>query len=336
MRIEEIGEFGLIRRIRKKTPLKVPGIVMGIGDDSAVFKTNPGKLVLATCDMLVERVHFDLNFFTFFQVGKRAMALNLSDIAAMGGVPRYALVSLGLPKKTKVEFIDDLYRGMKNLGSKFAVEIIGGDTVESPEGIVLNLTLWGEVERNFLVLRSGAKVGDSILVTGTLGDSRAALALLKSGLRIKGSGFRRIVKKYLTPAPRVKEARSIVRHRGATSMTDSSDGLSQEISHLTSASKVGAEIWMDKIPLSLSAIKAARVLRKDPLDFAFYGGEDLELIFTAPPKKVNILLKKVPQLTKTPLTVIGRITKREEGLKVIYEQGKVKRFENKGYEHFKM
>ncbi len=342
MRIEKIGEFGIIERIKKRIP---PGrgrnTIRGIGDDAAVFRTSGGRLILATSDMLVEKVHFDLNFFTPFQVGKRAMALNLSDIAAMGGVPRYALVSLGLPRKSKIEFIDGLYRGMRNLGRKFRLEIIGGDTVCSPRGIVINLAVLGEVERNYLLLRSGAKVGDSILVTGTLGDSQAGLSLLKSGLfsrpgqrKLKGSGFPRSVGRYLVPTPRMREARIIAAEKAATAMTDCSDGLSKEISHLAAASKVGAEIWLAKLPLSSSTIKAAEALKKRPLDFALHGGEDLELVFTASPKKTAVLLKKVPRLTKTPLTIIGRVTRREKGLKVIYEDNCVKELSDKGYAHF--
>ncbi len=181
-------------------------------------------------------------------------------------------------------------------------------------------------------MRSGATPGDAILVTGDLGASAVGLTLLNLE---RSYSINRCVQKYLTPFPRVKESQIIVKNKGASSMIDASDGLAREIFHLTVESKVGAEIWLDNLPISSTTIKSAHMLKKNPLDFVLYGGEDLELVFTAPQKKVDFLLKEVPSLTKTSLTVIGKITNKKEKVKLVDKNGQIRELKNKGYEHFK-
>ncbi len=173
MKMEEIGEFGLIERLAKNFSPDDPRVIAGIGDDAAVIKTKGNKFALFTIDTLVENIHFTLDALTPYQIGWKALAANLSDIAAMGGLPQYALISLGLKPGTSIKFVDGLYRGIKTLAGKYGVSIVGGDTVQSPHQLTITIALSGEVEKKHLVLRSGARAGDRILVTGDLGASAA-------------------------------------------------------------------------------------------------------------------------------------------------------------------
>ncbi len=181
MQLKEIGEFGLIDRIKNIVDTSSAELIVGIGDDAAAFRSSKDHLTLVTTDALIEGVHFDLDYFTFQQLGWRALAVNLSDIAAMGGLPKYAVFSLGLPEKLQVESVEEFYRGAKELGDKFQTAVIGGDTTQSPDRLFVSVTIVGEVEENKLTRRSGAQVGHAVFVTGTLGGAHAGLQLLKSG-----------------------------------------------------------------------------------------------------------------------------------------------------------
>ncbi|MCH7675912.1 thiamine-phosphate kinase, partial [candidate division KSB1 bacterium] len=180
MQLKEIGEFGLIDRIKNIVDTSSAELIVGIGDDAAAFRTSTDLLTLLTTDALIEDVHFDLDYFTFYQLGWRALAVNLSDIAAMGGRPKYAVFSLGLPEKIQVESVEEFYQGAKELGDKFQTAVIGGDTTQSPDRLFVSVTVVGEVEENKLTQRSGAQVGDAVFVTGTLGGARAGLNVQKS------------------------------------------------------------------------------------------------------------------------------------------------------------
>jgi len=281
MKLQKLGEFGLIDRIAKKTK-KGKGVVLGIGDDCAVLEHTKDKYLLVTCDMLVEGVHFLLNKATPSQIGHKALGCGLSDIAAMGGVARYAVVSVGLPKKLSVEFVDNLYKGIKTLADKFKVSIVGGDTNKSDK-LVLDITVIGEVKKDKLVKRSGAKIGDFIFVTGALGGS------------IRG--------KHLSFTPRLKEANYLVNNFKLNSMIDVSDGISSDLNHILKQSKVGARLFLDKIPLSKYAKSVNNALND---------GEDFELLFTLPKQEAKRLLRSKPKgLVK--FTHIGEIVKKGKG-----------------------
>jgi thiamine-monophosphate kinase len=317
MKINEIGgEFALIKRICER--VSDNDVVVGIGDDTAVIRYKEDKYLLWTTDMLVEEDHFSLRWSSPKHVGIKVIEANVSDIAAMGGLPRYALVSVSLRNDTLVEFVDELYEGMREACKKYDMAIIGGDTTHGSE-IVVNVSVIGEVEKDFLSLRSGAKVNDLILVTGDLGKSAAQLALLQNNL--KGP-----VKEHLEPRARLKEARRLV-HAGVNAMIDVSDGLASEIKHLCEESNVGAVIYKEKIPVREDTRKIAAMLRKDATDFALYGGEDFELVFTLPKEKLQI----VNLLTR--VTVVGEVVEKERGISLV-EKGKEIRL-GEGYEHFK-
>ena len=195
MKINEIGEFGLIESIKKDCITSLQGVVKGIGDDCAVFHSSSGRFLLLTTDMLVEDIHFLRDKISPYQLGRKAIAVNLSDIAAMGGRPLYCLISLGIPVQMNVELIQDLYKGMKDICEHYRVNIVGGDTVGSPDKFIINVSLIGDAKEDEVVYRSGAKPGDKIYLTGSVGDSSAGLKILKNEIsppRSMGSYFLKV------------------------------------------------------------------------------------------------------------------------------------------------
>ena len=288
MRVSELGEFGLIARIAEMVGQPGGDVVVGIGDDAAVVRTGGENYLVATCDILVEGVHFLREGITPRQLGRKAVAINLSDIASMGGVPRQLWVSLVLPQDAEVEYVDALYQGIREETSRWGVDIVGGNIARSPWGLVVDTFLAGEVEPECLLLRSGARVGDLVLVTGHVGDSAAGLALvLNPEANCERKHADRVLQAHLTPVPRLEEGRVIAESGIATAMIDVSDGTLADLGHICERSGVGARVWADRLPLSDAARAVAEALGKDPLEWALSGGEDYELLFTAPPDKAG-------------------------------------------------
>lgn len=350
MKISRIGEFELIERIKKKVEKRYPTsqnrrIIVGIGDDAAVIEPCGEKLLVATTDTMVESVHFSTEDADFEKIGYKAMVSSISDIIAMGGKPEYALISLALSKDSLVKDVDGLYEGILKCGKKFGVRIVGGDVVSSPRNAVVTLNLLGEVERGRVICRSGAKVGDGILVTGSFGDSAAGLEILKGRWKIPGKSDyirkckKNLIKKHLLPQPRVREAEIISGKRLATAMIDSSDGLDLSVRFICQSSKVGAKIWLEKIPLS-PCLKYLASQRESPsssglerstrsLIFALYGGEDYELVFTVPKAKVKKVLRDVPHTT-----MIGEIVPARWRVRYLDKKSREVKLKGRGYEHF--
>lgn len=310
------GEFALIDLIAREVRDK--NVVAGIGDDCAVIRYDKRRHLLWTVDMMVEGDHFRLDWMTPRQVGVKAVEANVSDVAAMGGLPKYALASIALPDDTQIEFVSGLYRGMRASAKKHGLNIVGGNTTHS-RTLTIDFTLIGFVEKDRMTLRSGAREGDLICVTGDLGKSRAGLELLLAGKKGYTSA-------YLNPRCRLFEGREIARH--ATSMIDVSDGLASEVGRVCSMSGVGAEVCARDVPVSAKTRKAAEAVGKDALDYALRGGEDYELVFTVPEKKLGKI--KV----KCPVTVVGRILPKKEGLTLVDEDGGRTPLGG-GYDHFK-
>ncbi len=292
-------ELNLIKKIEKLVKTD-SSVVRGIGDDAAVLKYTKDKYLLWTADMLVEGVDFTRKA-SFWDIGHKAIACSLSDIAAMGGVAKYALVSLGLPKKIASGFIDKFYQGALKLGRAFGLNIVGGD-LSASDKIVIDVSMIGEVEKKRLVLRSGAKAGDSIFVTGALGGS--------------------IYGRHLRFTPRLKEARYLTQNYKINSMLDISDGLSIDLHRLSKASSVGALIYRESIPVS----KEAR-----SFDEALNMGEDFELLFTASEKEAARILKDKSNFA---FACIGEVLSKSQGLKIADKYGKVKSLISRGYQHF--
>ncbi len=330
MDLREIGEFGLIHRIRKMMKTFDPHLVQGIGDDVAVIQMGE-KALLATTDILIEDIHFVRSWIDPCSLGKKALTVNLSDIAAMGGIPKYFLISLGLPKDLPFSFISFFYRGLKERARRFQVDLIGGDTSLSQK-IVINICLLGEGSRQDLVFRKGAKVGDDLFVSGTLGDAALGLKILQQkeeSERPKG-----LIKRHLSPYPRIQLGQTIARHHCATAMIDVSDGLLIDTSHLLEESGVGVRIWEDRLPLSRVYRKWMNTYLKDPYPLALNGGEDYELLFTASPK----MRKKILSLaitSKVPMTRIGEILPKEQGIRIVKKNGKEVSPSCLGFDHFK-
>lgn len=327
MLIRDIGEFELIKRISAGLVCTGRPVIVGIGDDSAVLHPPEGKLQLVTTDMLVENVHFRLDTAKPFQIGWKSLAVNISDIAAMGGEPTYAFISIGLPRETTVEFVDELYSGIRRIAEVYSVDIVGGDTVSSPH-LIINIALLGEVEAENLVLRSGAKTGDALVVTGDLGGSEAGLAILKHELPVEGT------EKHLMPTPRVREGRFLAKSGHVTSMIDISDGLASEVHHICEASGTGARLCMRSIPISGNVHRVAEYIGKGRYDFALYGGEDYELLFTCQPDKVSLLAEDILKDCGTPLTIVGQIMEKSHSITMEDIAGRIAPLEPRGYDHF--
>jgi thiamine-monophosphate kinase len=322
----DLGEFGLIDRIAGQVK---PGVAVevGIGDDAAVISPTAGTLTLTTTDMLVEGVHFDLSLCDPTTLGRKSLSVNLSDIAAMGGVPRHFLLSMALPSSTTVEFIDEFVRGTLSIAEHFGVSLIGGDTCSSRGGVVISITVLGEQVPGKVVRRRGAAAGDIVFVTGALGDSALGLQMLKRGER---GG--RATDRHLDPSPRVREGAALAEAGIPTAMIDVSDGLLADLGHILEQSAVGARLDLDKIPLSSFFIEKCRPLCNESMSLALAGGEDYELLFTAPASR-NREIFSLMQRLGTPVTAIGEITA-EERLRVITEDGGEYRITKLGFNHF--
>jgi len=329
MELKELGEFGLIDLIKQDCIVDASTVVVGIGDDAAAIIPTKNMLQLISTDMLMEGIHFDLSFISPFQLGYKSLAVNLSDIAAMGGIPKQVVVSIALPKQIETQFIIELYRGMKELARQFGVNIVGGDTVSSLHGIAINVTVIGEVTAEKLQKRSGAKQDDLVVVTGTLGSSAAGLALLQKGEYTTGHFYDSLVNAHLMPLPQVVVANDIANY--AHSMNDISDGLASEAKEIVLASGVGMRLYAEKIPLSPELIAASRVLKTSALAYALYGGEDYQLIFTIAPEKYQLL--KQCRLVNN-ITVIGEVTTQNGVVELVQEDQQIVQLESKGYNHF--
>ena len=299
MLVRKIGEFGLINRIKKLIRTD-PSVIKGIGDDCAVLKYDKYKYLLFTCDMLVEGIDFTRKDKPFL-VGRKALAISISDIASCGGLPRYALVSLGIPKSRSVDLVDKIYGGMISLAKLYKINIVGGD-ISGAQSLTINVSLLGEVEKNNLLLRSRALLGDFIFVTGELGGS--------------------ILGKHLKFTPRLKEARFLVKNFKINSMIDISDGLAQDLGHILKESNVGAFIYEKLLPLSNQA--------RDLAD-ALYTGEDFELLFTMPRKEAGKLMHMKKRIN---CRFIGEIVDRKEGLRLVDGKGSIKLLKLRGFRHF--
>jgi thiamine-monophosphate kinase len=339
MDLSKLGEFGLISRFQSRLKYRSPQVIKGIGDDCAVLSLDNGNYQVLTTDALVETVHFNLKTHTPEQLGWKTMAVNISDIAAMGGQPKFAVITVGIPKTIPVDFLDRFYKGLNQASQKYKVALVGGDTVASPKHLFINLTLLGETRKKKVFTRSGARPGDKIYVTGTLGDSALGLKILESP-RKKWTGSeilqKKLIQRHLKPEPRVEVASWLAKSKyRVTSMIDISDGLTQDLGHILKAGKVGAELWESAIPISKPLAKYSFINGLPALELALEGGEDYELLFTLAPEDVNYLDTESITKVDLPVTQIGEISAKK-GIRLTSKAGRSKTLQRPGgFNHFK-
>lgn len=345
------GEFDFINRLRRRelkrlfaaddTSSLIPhpsSLIHGIGDDAAVIRQRSGFDTVITTDLLVEGVDFDLERFHMSprDLGHRALAVSLSDIAAMGARPSMCLLSVGVPRaRWESDFLEQLYEGVFALAARHSVSVIGGDISRTPRHVVVDSVVLGETRRGRAVLRAGARPGDQIFVTGSLGGAAAGLRLLQEGSDPNGSdrrsrARRQLIRRQTRPTPRVEWGRLLGERRLAAALIDLSDGLSSDLSHLCAESGVGAFIESALLPLDPS-LKAAGFDDEEALRLALDGGEDFELLFTARPRDASKLPDEVEGVR---VTRVGEVTG-ERGKSRLLRDGRARPLRPGGFEHFK-
>lgn len=333
MKVSELGEFGLIDLLaemadsaRNNQGASWQQLIIGIGDDAAVWHSD-ASIQLATVDSLIQDIHFSLDITSWDDLGWKAIAVNLSDIAAMGGIPRYALVSLALPGHSEVADVTALYQGMLELAQRFDVAIIGGDTSSAPL-VAISITVLGSTSKDKGILtRSAAKPGDKVAVTGELGAAAAGVRLLDSQSQFGPEATTCFKEAALRPYPRIAEGQLLV-EKGVKTAIDISDGLIRDLGQICRGSRVGARIDIDRVPIQ-PEVKAN--FSDSALELALSGGEDYELLFTASTEVID----KVKQTAPCPVTVIGEITADKIGeIVLIDKKGAPFNLGKTGWEHF--
>ena len=354
MELCHLGEFGLIGRIRLKAARRWSQVLLGIGGDAAAFRPTAGTVLLATTDLLVEGIHFFREIPGFRLLGRKCLAVNVSDIAAMGGTPRLALVSLAVSSRERVEDIDALYQGLEEEAERHGVTIAGGDTSLSPGPLFVNVALLGEAGEGKWVQRSGAKLGDVIMVTGHLGASAAGLEAIRSARgqeeeigakqvrqwrRFKEmetsrlEAVERAIDRHFLPLPRVVEGRWLAVQGWAHAMIDLSDGLASDLAHLCRESGLGARIYEDKLPISPWARVVAEELGKDALALALAGGEDYELLFTT--SRAGEVEQAFIREGLAEVTAIGEMVAEAEGISLVRKDRTLVPLKG-GFDHFRV
>ncbi len=334
MKVSELGEFGLIDLLAKMAYSAQDNqgtswqkLLIGIGDDAAAW-CDDTSTQLATVDSLIQDVHFSLDIFTWGELGWKALAVNLSDIAAMGGLPKYALVSLAIPDDTEVEDVSALYRGMIELAQQSGVAIVGGNVSSAPL-VAITITVLGSTENpdSHLLTRSSAVPGERIAVTSELGAAAAGLAMLAEQIQFDPETTRYLRDAFLHPCPRLAEGQLLV-EQGIKTAIDISDGLISDLRQICKSSQVGARIEIDRVPIP-PKVKAG--FGSEALELALSGGEDYELLFTGSTETVN----RVKEIASCPITVIGEIVSDKAGeVTLVDRQGNRFSPGKTGWEHF--
>jgi thiamine-monophosphate kinase len=328
-----IGEDDLVRRIRAAAASDRDGVIVGIGDDCAVLDVTPGTHLIAKTDLLIEDIHFRRRYAEPADVGWKALAVNISDIASMGARARWALVAIACPSATTPDEIDAFYGGMLALAREHGVAVVGGDTSASPAAWFVNVSLLGEAARP--VLRSTARPGDVIAVTGTLGRSAAGLAVLESAhapAGVDAETLGEMTAAHLRPRPRVAEGRWLGGADGVSAMMDISDGVAVDLPRLCVESAVRATVDVDALPISAGTRRVAAALGRDPLSWATGGGEDYELLVTCAGAAFDRVSSGLRAATGADLTRIGMI-EQGSGVRFVDRQGRAVEVA-RGFEHF--
>ncbi len=336
--ISTLGEFGLIDRLTKNIQLKNDSSVLGVGDDAAILDYR-NKQIVVTSDLLTEGIHFNLMYVPLKHLGYKSVAVNLSDIYAMNATPKQITISIAISSKFSVEAMDELYEGIYLACERYGVDLVGGDTTSSLTGLTISITAIGEVEKDDIVKRSGARANDLLCVSGDLGGAYMGLQLLErenevfkvnENMKPQLSGYDYILERQLKPEPRA-DIIAAFKKMGIkpSSMIDISDGLSSEIMHLCKNSGVGCSLFEDKVPMDLQTKQMAEELNINPLVAALNGGEDYELLFTLP-------LDDYEKIKNDPdFTIIGHMTEASEGINLVTTGGSAIPLQAQGWNHGK-
>jgi thiamine-monophosphate kinase len=331
--LNDIGEAGIIQLIQGKGPARLPlRVKKGIGDDCAVLETAEDTLLLVTTDTLIEGTHFTAKTLPPEALGWKALAVNISDIAAVGGTPHTAFLSIGMKPETEVGFIEALMAGFQALAGKTDIVLAGGDTVESASSAVITITLLGACLPEHLVYRSGARVGDDIWVTGPLGNAAAGLFLLLNENASDLPEYESLIVAHQRPIPRLEVGKALGTSGLAHAMIDISDGIAKDLGHICQESDTGALLRTASMPMSVELRKLATEVDKSPLDWALHGGEDYELLFTASSGDEEKIVSLTTKVSGSPATKIGTIV-HEDGVWLETHKGK-KPLRPGGFIHF--
>jgi len=324
-----IDELSALRRIKERFKNVSKSVSLGIGDDAAAVKIHPEKLLLATTDSQVEDIHFTKRLISAKDLGRKSVAISVSDIGAMGGVPKFFLASIGFSKEENEGFLEGLMDGFQKGAEEFEVELIGGN-LSASEKLFIDITVLGEVEPHIMVKRSGAKVGDVIYVSGTVGDSALGLRALQSGGERGEDEY--LIKRHVAPKPRLALGRELAEKRLPTSMIDISDGLILDLERITVEHGLGAEIYINQIPISSYYRERVSDFISDPYRLALSGGEDYELLFTSPEGKEEAI-KEASRVLHIEVGEIGYVIP-EPTIRVLDANGEEIKIDQRGFIHF--
>ena len=337
-RLSTLGEFQLIQSIPRQLTTQGFRPTVGTGDDAAIVSSNPKQHVVISTDLLVEGIHFTRKTATLYDIGYKAAAVNLSDIAAMGGSPTGIFVTMAFPPSLTNQDWQEFYRGLAAPCQSHKVRLLGGDTSSSPTSLFIAITITGQISPQHILTRQRAKVGNLIYVSGTLGDSAAGFAHLKKYKRPpKFSALSKthlhLVQRHLHPIPRISLGKLLASQPYASAAMDLSDGLSGDLNHLCQQSGVGALIYTADIPMSQQMQRYARRIRVNPLEWSLHGGEDYELLFTIPAKWQH-QLEKAANKRRMPISKIGIIQPNRFGIRIEDDDQNQKVLSPRSYEHF--
>ena len=337
-RLSNFGEFQLIQAIPRQFTTEGFRPTVGTGDDAAVLPPSPNEHTVISTDLLVEDIHFNRKTATLYDIGYKAASANLSDVAAMGAAPTGIFVAIALPPTLTKKDWQEFYRGLAAACKPYKVKLLGGDTSSSPTSLFIAITITGQVRTGHILTRHGAKVGDLIYVSGSLGDSAAGLAYLQTCTRApKPSSLSKsmsyLIHRHLQPTPRVALGQLLGSQPYASAAMDLSDGLSGDLHHLCRQSRVGAIIDQAKIPMSQPMVRYAKRIRTDPAHWSLHGGEDYELLFTIPPSR-QLEIEKCAKNRRIPITKIGLIQSKRFGIRIEQSDKTQTLFSPRSYEHF--
>ncbi|MDH7493152.1 MAG: thiamine-phosphate kinase [Candidatus Saccharicenans sp.] len=335
-KITDLGEFGFIARISPSFLKKLPPGLVGIGDDCAVIPWKGRTRLLVTTDLLIDGIHFLQDRIPPFDLGYKSLAVNLSDIAAMGGTPRWAFLSLAIPPETEIAWLDEFFRGWRKLESRTGVHLLGGDTTASRNSLAINVVVLGQADSRHLRYRSSARPGDIVAVTGNLGDSEGGLRLIlenRPGKKLSAAE-KYLVRRHYRPRPHLEEGRFLASRPEVRAMMDVSDGIDSDLRRIMESSGCGVKIYLEQLPVSAALQKCCRQRAWNLEEVAAAGGEDYCLLLTVAQEKFTALAEKFFQRWRRPLTAIGQVTP-ERGQLVYLRGGRPVALGQTGFDHFR-